>query len=1360
MTGRDGNGGPNSNRGQEDDVVRQTVVPFLEAPRLRGITTKDFVRFKKKREIYEVRLSEKNRVENSNTPATSYKASIDKLLLKNFLIAKWVDAASVEDISEESLKKCVEERAKRADEDTSLHAVNKVVGNVYMDVTIKNSEDRIWDLMNRYTASLENAGIFDLPETRPHVAIKHILKRVQPKVLKTRMKEEMKWQKSDGKLKNDFGEFMRELVKQSKKLEDDKKGPPGENFSDSDPGCSLDSDSGDEISPARKRRAKKRRNFQRSNSQGSRRKEGEIKSAQNGEGSAAKRAKRIGVKCLNPECGENHYVRFCRKTSDEQKKCLLRAHRAKRNTEGKAKGYGSNPKGSLMQLERPSPTRSVSVFTAVFCKGAVESVVLIDQGSTDNVVPARIFELIAKAEPQVKIVNLPRAEQYSTAVKGGAKVHVRREVCADIELRVRHGAKLLIRGVEWKVSDEDMAFVVIGNRLLKAMGIDNDVLISAVMDRHDGVIDAQAVLSRSSEELAGEANAITSGVIHSLVSTRFQQTGTFHSERGMEQDMLEDSDVYIDLGEDSPKDLDSALEARVQDAQNCGLSKKGAERLRELLGKHKNIFRIRLGASPPAKVPPMKIRLVKNCRPVKAKARRYSGEQRAFLTKYIDKLIDMGFVVMNPRASWQAAPLMVPKPGSKAKFRLAIDLRPVNSATIKEAWPMPHIDSEVYDFAGSKVFAVLDFVSGYWQLPVDPESWDSCGIVTPRGTVSSTRVLPGLTNATSFFQISVEPLFQELRDIMKSWLDDFNLHAKSEDELLDSLKKFFSICSERGLFLSALKCCFFARQVRWCGRIISEKGVRLDPAKIEGLKDWKMPVNAGELCQFIHCMRWMSIGIPAFAERIAPLSDVLEEAYARAGKRKKRAIKNIALRTLSWGADQEASFLSLQDTLRNAVDIAYPDKEKVLCVYTDASDRFWSAVVTQTGSKELSKPREEQEHFPMGFLGAEFKGAERDWTTFEKEAFAIFQSFVKMDYLFLGEQPVHVFTDHRNLLFVFAPFALEPALGRHVVSKVQRWALFLSRFNYRIEHVSGEENVFADILTRWLKGYRDEPKRMRTICSLVRAPAQIIPTADDLVWPDIEAFANAQRTARDKPRDLEVGEDKVGRVERRIWIPVDATELILKVLVVSHCGAMGHRGRDATESIVRENFQWASITIDVHEFVQGCIHCISSRSGEKITRPLAHALHGTRPNEVVHCDYLYMGDSTEGKKYVLVLRDDLSSYVWLWPADAATSECAVDALKMWIGSFGSMEWLVSDQGSHFKNEILQDLANVFRIGHHFTTAYSPWANGSVERVCREVIRACQALLGEWRLAPMDWPAVSECVQSVLNQSPLKRLGPR
>ena len=113
-----------------------------------------------------------------------------------------------------------------------------------------------------------------------------------------------------------------------------------------------------------------------------------------------------------------------------------------------------------------------------------------------------------------------------------------------------------------------------------------------------------------------------------------------------------------------------------------------------------------------------------------------------------------------------------------------------------------------------------------------------------------------------------------------------------------------------------------------------------------------------------------------------------------------------------------------------------------MCVFTDAPDRFWSTVITQCAPGEIHKPVSEQRHKPLAFLGSQFKNAELSCTTFEKEGIAIFQALTKLDYILMSCRPPHVFTDHRNLLFVFAPLTLEPALGRHVVSKVQRWALY------------------------------------------------------------------------------------------------------------------------------------------------------------------------------------------------------------------------------------------------------------------------------------------------------------------------------
>ena len=170
---------------------------------------------------------------------------------------------------------------------------------------------------------------------------------------------------------------------------------------------------------------------------------------------------------------------------------------------------------------------------------------------------------------------------------------------------------------------------------------------------------------------------------------------------------------------------------------------------------------------------------------------------------------------------------------------------------------MPHLESEMIDFAGSNCFASLDFVSAYWQLALHPDSYNTCGIVTPKSVLASKRVLPGLANATAYFQSSVEPLFSELRGNLKAWLDYFSAHALSENDLIAILERFFQICEENGLFLSAIKSVFFFKKIKWCGRIISGDGYQFDPMRTNALRTMDEPKTAAELGEFIYCCRWM-----------------------------------------------------------------------------------------------------------------------------------------------------------------------------------------------------------------------------------------------------------------------------------------------------------------------------------------------------------------------------------------------------------------------------------------------------------------------------------------------------------------------
>jgi hypothetical protein len=55
--------------------------------------------------------------------------------------------------------------------------------------------------------------------------------------------------------------------------------------------------------------------------------------------------------------------------------------------------------------------------------------------------------------------------------------------------------------------------------------------------------------------------------------------------------------------------------------------------------------------------------------------------------------------------------------------------------------------------------------------------------------------------------------------------------------------------------------------------------------------------------------------------------------------------------------------------------------------------------------------------------------------------------------------------------------------------------------------------------------------------------------------------------------------------------------------------------------------------------------------------------------------------------------------------------------------------------------------------HHFATTYSPWANGTVEAVCKQTTKGARSMQSEMHLAPLEWPCVLPAIQAVLNNSP-------
>lgn len=99
-------------------------------------------------------------------------------------------------------------------------------------------------------------------------------------------------------------------------------------------------------------------------------------------------------------------------------------------------------------------------------------------------------------------------------------------------------------------------------------------------------------------------------------------------------------------------------------------------------------------------------------------------------------------------------------------------------------------------------------------------------------------------------------------------------------------------------------------------------------------------------------------------------------------------------------------------------------------------------------------------------------------------------------------------------------------------------------------------------------------------------------------------------------------------------------------------------------------------------------------------------------------------------------------------------------LTEYFTAFVPVLFWFSDQGTHLKNEVMEILAKSLGAKHNFSTPYVPWSNGTVESVCKKFLRVMRAFSAEFQIPESDWPSTVPAIQSIINNTPTRRLGNR
>jgi hypothetical protein len=801
----------------------------------------------------------------------------------------------------------------------------------------------------------------------------------------------------------------------------------------------------------------------------------------------------------------------------------------------------------------------------------------------------------------------------------------------------------------------------------------------------------------------------------------------------MPDDQIEDDEIISIPPTEETSSAIEALKVRTCIAlTTAGVTDDIISEYLSLIEEFRRIFRVGLDASPPMRVDPYRPSMRPGKGPVRATPRRYNPRQSKFLRETVQKLTELGLLKRNQRSKWSSPVFLPPKRDS---FRFTVDSRQVNSCIEPRAWPLPFMDIDLERAVASKYYAVLDADNGYFQIANDEEFAEVFSILTEDGIFTPTRLVQGTVDGVAVFQSAMMTILADkIHRTVAIWIDDIIVFQSSPQDLLSELRAVFQLFSKFGVKINPNKCTLFATEIQFCGKLISSKGIIPNNEFIQGLNTMSIPKTAGELQQFLAASNWIRNHIPNYSSLFKPLQDQLLKCTQQVGSSKATKLAKIPLQLTT---DHINSFKECQEAIKNCTRLSYPKPDHILNLMTDASDLAWSIVLTQSPKDDMKKSIQDRNHEPLVFLSGNFTGSQLRWATVEKEAYPIIHALDKLDHYLKREDGFELFTDHRNLTYILNP---DRDLNKINSDRLHRWASQLMSFRYVIHHISGEMNHWPDLLSRW-----GSPAR-----SLRTFKLKIIPKPNQTFeWPTWEEIKTAQQNSESIPSDLKLDdESNLYKTDKgQVWISNES--LANRILIIAHSGSSGHRGYDSTKKIICDRFWWSDYLSDIKYFVSKCLHCLRTYSGT-VPRPFGEQIHGKHPNEVIHYDFcLVLG------QYILIIRDDLSGFTRLRLCISADSSSVATHLLDWIADFGIPKIQVSDQGSHFKNRVITEINRKLRSHHHFTTAYSPFANGSIEIIVKDFLTTLKKLRFETNTPAKQWQSLLPMIQFALNHSPRK-----